>query len=77
MDYRELENRMERNRDMIRERAHDKLVEELQKAKRAERTTWFASLRMAIASRFKRRESIVQPPAATPVPINPHQIKQH
>jgi len=32
MDYRELENRMERNRDMIKEREYDRLIMEAKKA---------------------------------------------
>ena len=63
MDYRELENRMERNRDMIKERAYDRLVEEAKqadKANRPQRLSWFATLRTMVLS-LKRRKVEPQP----------------
>ena len=53
MDYRELENRMERNRDMIKDRAYERLIKEAKKAQKANRpprTSWFASLRALVSS---------------------------
>jgi len=46
MDYRELENRMERNRDMIKERAYERLIEEAKKANhpQGQRTSLLARL---------------------------------
>ena len=50
---RELENRMERNRDMIRERAYDRLIEaakEAEKVNRPPRKSLFAGLKSMFAA---------------------------
>ncbi len=60
MDYRELANRMERNRDLIKERAHDRLVEEIIKANKPPHTSWFTSLRIMLLS-LGRRKAEPQP----------------
>ena len=75
MDYRELENRMERNRDMIKERAYERLVEEAKKAEKInkpQRPSWFASLHsMLLALRGGKKEE--QPH----IPLKPrHQLKE-
>lgn len=52
MDYRELENRMAHNQDMIKERAYDRLVEEAKKANKSQvhRVSVFARLRTFFTS---------------------------
>lgn len=76
MDYRELENRMERNRDMIKERAYNRLVKEAKKAAKAnrpQRPSLFAVLRAMVLS-LKRRKVEPQPQ----VQLKPQQhLKQH
>lgn len=76
MDYRELENRMERNRDMIKERAYNRLVKEAKKAAKAnrpQRPSWFAALRSMLSS-LKRHKVEPQPQ----VQLKPQQhLKQH
>jgi hypothetical protein len=76
MDYRELENRMERNRDMIKERAYNRLVKEAKKAAKAnrpQRPSLFATLRMMVLS-LKRHK--VEPQAQ--VHLKPQQqLKPH
>ena len=76
MDYRELENRMERNRDMIKERAYNRLVKEAKKAAKAnrpQRPSLFATLRTMVLS-LKRHK--VEPQAQ--VQLKPQQhLKQH
>jgi hypothetical protein len=56
MDYRELENRMERNRELVKQRAYDRIIAEAKKAQQADqppRATLIASLR-AFASSLKQ-----------------------
>jgi len=76
MDYRELENRMEHNRDMIKERAYSRLVKEAKKAAKAnrpQRRSLFAILRSMVLS-LKRRKTEPQPK----VQLKPQQqLKQH
>ena len=53
MDYRELENRLERNRELIKQRAYDRIIEEAKKAQRADqppRASLIASLRTFASS---------------------------
>ena len=53
MDYRELENRMEHNRDMIKERAYERLIEaakEAERANRPPRKSLFAVLKSMFAA---------------------------
>jgi hypothetical protein len=48
MDYREIENRMERNRELIKQRAYDRVIAEAKKAQQADqppRASLIASLR--------------------------------
>lgn len=75
MDYRELENRMQRNRDLIKERAYGRLVKEAKEANRSQRPSWFASLRTFLQS-FKRRK--IEPQPQPQVELKPQrQLKQH
>ena len=55
MDYREVENRMARHRDLIKERANDRLVVEAKKANKPEYISWFGSLRSLLLSLRRRR----------------------
>jgi hypothetical protein len=79
MDYRELENRMERNRDMIRERAYDRLIEaakEAEKANKPPRKSWFATLRLMFASLRRHRDEWQSQPQVqlkNPCPETPKQ----
>ncbi|MEP6984244.1 MAG: hypothetical protein ABI970_01500 [Chloroflexota bacterium] len=76
MDYRELENRMEHNRALIKERAYGRLVKEAKqaaKANRPQRPSWFAVLRSMLLS-LRRRKVEPQPK----VQLKPQQqLKQH
>ncbi len=77
MDYRELENRMERNRDMIKDRAYDRLIQEAKKAEKANRpprASWFASLR-ALFSPLKRPK--VEPLPRVELKPRPQFKQQH
>ena len=63
MDYRELENRLARNRDLIKERAYNRLVKEAKqaaKANRPQRRSWFATLRVMLLA-LKRGKIEPQP----------------
>jgi len=53
MDYRELENRLERNQSLIKERAYDRLIQEAKQANKPQRVSWFVSIRLFMAS-FRR-----------------------
>ena len=69
MDYREIENRMERNRELVKQRAYDRIVAEAKKAQQADqppRATLMASLRAFAQS---LRNSAVDSPSREP--INP------
>ncbi len=44
MDYREIENRLGRNREMIKQREHDRLVEVIRKANMPQRKLWLVRL---------------------------------
>lgn len=55
MDYRELENRMERNRELIKQRAYDRLIEEAKKADAPKRTNWLALGRSFLAMLMRRK----------------------
>ncbi len=55
MDYRELENRMERNRALIKERAYDRIIEEAKKANAPKRTRWLVLGRSFLASLIRRK----------------------
>ena len=55
MDYRELENRMERNRAMLKERAYDRIIEEAKKANPPQGVNWFAGLRALLTSIVQRK----------------------
>jgi hypothetical protein len=78
MDYRELENRMERNRDMIKERAYERLVQEAKKAKKInkpQRKSWLSSLGAMLLS---LRRAKVEPEPQPQVQLKPRpQLKQH
>ena len=82
MDYRELENRMERNRDMIRERAYERLIEaakEAQKANRPPRKSWFAALKSMFAAWRQPKaepQSQTQIQLKNPCPETPKQSYQ-
>jgi len=59
MDYREVANRLERNQDMIKERAYDRLIEAAKQAERANRPprrSWFATLRLMLASLSRHKD---------------------
>jgi hypothetical protein len=62
MDYRELENRFEHNREMIKERAYDRLIEEAKKANQpqVQRTSLLERLRSLFTS-IKFRKVKPQP----------------
>lgn len=60
MDYRELENRMARNQEMIKERANRQLVKEALKANPKTRKPLFVSLRASLSSVFTRRGNSVE-----------------
>ena len=74
MDYRELENRMERNRDMIKERAYDRIIEEAKKANQSQvqRTSLLARLRSFFTS-IKLRKVEMQ----SPVELKPQRRLKH
>ncbi len=55
MDYRELENRMEYNRALIKQRAYDRLIEEAKKANPPKRMYLFAGLRGFLTSIMQRK----------------------
>jgi hypothetical protein len=55
MDYRELENRMERNRELIKQRAYDRLIEEAKKANTPQRANWLAGLRAFLTALMQRK----------------------
>jgi hypothetical protein len=75
MDYRELENRMARNQDMIKERAYDRLIEEAKKANVPQ------TKRMSLLARLRSFFTSVKPAQVEPEPqiqIKPrHQLKPH
>lgn len=60
MDYRELENRMERNRELIKERAYDRVIEEAMKANAPQRTNWLG-LGRSFLSMLMRRKPKTEP----------------
>lgn len=60
MDYREIENRLARNREMIIERQNDRLIEDLKNANKAQRKSKLAGLWALLAS-FRVRKSQPQP----------------
>ena len=78
MDYRELENRMQRNQDMIKARAYQRLVKEAKKANKQQRTSWFASLRSLLRSFMRRKVELPPQPIGELKPQQPQrQLKQH
>ena len=76
MDYRELENRMERNRELIKSRAYDRLIEEAKKANPPRRTNWFGGLRAFLTS-IMQRKAKPQPTVELKPGLNPKVVKQH
>jgi hypothetical protein len=75
MDYRELENRMQRNRDLIKERAYGRLVKEAKKANKPQRPSRFVFLRAFLLSLRPRK---VEPEPQPHVELKPQrQLKQH
>lgn len=81
MDYRELENRMERNRELVKERAYDRLIQDAMEAKKAQqasqpqRASLIASLR-AFAQSLRQSKVESQPrEQITPV-VNMHSTKK-
>ncbi len=60
MDYREVENRLARNQEMIKERQNDRIIEELKNADKAQRKNRLAGLWSAFAW-FKGRKPQPQP----------------
>jgi hypothetical protein len=81
VDYRELENRMQRNQDLIKERAYLRLVKEAKKANKANKQqgkSWFASLRSLLVSLTRRKVEPQPQPVVELKPQQPQrQIKQH
>jgi len=78
MDYRELENRMERNRDMIKEREYDRLIMEAKKAQQANkpsRASLVASLRAFAQSLRQSKVESQSREQITPV-VNMHSTKK-
>ena len=72
MDYRELENRLARNQELIKERQYARLVKEAQQANKPQRVSWFGVFR-SIFGVLPRRKPQPQPR----LHINPRQqVKQ-
>ena len=61
MDYREIENRLARNQEMIKERQNDRIIEDLKNADKAQRKNRLAELWSLFAS-FRVRKPQPQPP---------------
>ncbi len=62
MDYRELENRMERNRELIKQRAYDRLIEEAKKANPPKRMHWLVLGRSFLAMIMRRKPKLEPEP---------------
>ncbi len=74
MDYRELENRLERNRTLIKERAYDRIIEEAKKANPPKRTRWLVLGRSLLAALMRRKP---KPQTQAPVQIKPQRQLKH
>ena len=55
MDYRELENRIQRNRDLIKERQYERVIEEAMKANQPQRVNLLAGLWAFVTSIMQRK----------------------
>jgi hypothetical protein len=60
MDYREIENRLARNQEMIKERQNDRIIEDLKNADKAQRRNRLVGLWSLLAS-FRVRKPQPQP----------------
>lgn len=67
MDYRELENRLARNRELISERKYDRLVEEAKRAYRTPRKNWWGRLYAILRRRSQRGDDLQMPLRVHPV----------
>lgn len=75
MDYRELENRMEHNRELIKQRAYDRLIEEAKKANAPKRMNWLVRLRAFLTSIMKRNAKPQSTVESKPT-LHPNVVKQ-